>query len=305
MIVFGCAITRPEEFDAYAKPGIEAARESDSEILTVSSEGTIFRAYNDLMEHARQFEEIEALVLVHQDTEIVSSGFCAIVREALSNPNVAIVGCVGAIGVRSIAWWEGAITTASFSHRYDEMGGGQIDGFSWDPREAAPYARYGDVETVDGFILVLSPWAVNALRFDESLGRIHGYDLDICLQAREAGRKVVTADFRAIHHRSLWPISDPDDWAQANVRVVKKWEGRAEGIGAGAGTWRERALRAEAGADAARLTGYLLDSEREAIVKKLQADIQETVESVSWRLAGPITRSVNRRPPESGKDPNR
>ena len=29
------------------------------------------------------------------------------------------------------------------------------------------------------------------VRFDESLGALHGYDFDFCLQVREAGRKVV------------------------------------------------------------------------------------------------------------------
>lgn len=300
MIAFGCAITRPGEFASFAAPGIEAVRESDSAVLTVDSTGTLFEAYNELLARARDLDDLESLVLVHQDTEIVSPGFCSTVREALSDPDVAIVGCVGAIGVRSIAWWEGAITSASFSHRYDELGGGEIYGFSWDPDETAPFARHGEVDTVDGFLLVLSPWAVANLRFDEELGRIHGYDLDICLQAREAGRKVVTADFRAVHHRSLWPISDPDDWAQANVRVIRKWEGRVDDIGAGVGTWRDRALRAEAGADAARLTGSLLDSEREAVVRKLQEDIRETVESVSWRIAGPIRRARSGREAEPG-----
>lgn len=300
MFAFGCAVTRPGEFASFAGPGIEAVRENDSAILTVDSTGTLFEAYNELLARARDLGALEGLVLVHQDTEIVSPGFCSTIREALSDPDVAIVGCVGAIGVRSIAWWEGAITSASFSHRYDEMGGGEIDGFSWDPDETAPFARHGEVDTVDGFLLVLSPWAVANLRFDEELGRIHGYDLDICLQAREAGRKVVTADFRAVHHRSLWPISDPDDWAQANVRVIRKWEGRVDGIGAGVGTWRERALRAEAGADAARLTGYLLDSEREAVVHKLRGDIRETAESISWRITGPMRRSRNGRGAEPG-----
>src|SRR4051794_39091012 len=54
------------------------------------------------------------------------------------------------------------------------------------------YARTGEVDTVDGILLVLSPWAVRHVRFDESLGLVQGYVLDVCLQVREAGRKVVT-----------------------------------------------------------------------------------------------------------------
>ena len=56
--------------------------------------------------------------------------------------------------------------------------------------------------------MVLSPWAVRELRFDESLGKLHGYDFDICMQARAAGKKVVTADFRV----------DPPPLARADQR---------------------------------------------------------------------------------------
>ena len=65
---------------------------------------------------------------MHQDTELLDDDhFCTKVREA-ADPDVAIAGCVGAIGVRSIAWWEGAVTWASFIHRYEEVGGGDITG---------------------------------------------------------------------------------------------------------------------------------------------------------------------------------
>ena len=62
-------------------------------------------------------DDLEALVLLHQDAEIVDPDFCAKVRQALADPEVAIVGCAGAIGVRSIAWWEGSVTWAGFTHR--------------------------------------------------------------------------------------------------------------------------------------------------------------------------------------------
>ncbi len=69
-------------------------------------------------------------MLVHQDAEIVDPDFCAKVRAALADPDVGLVGCVGALGVRSIAWWEGSVTWASFAHRYAELGGGEIPAFT-------------------------------------------------------------------------------------------------------------------------------------------------------------------------------
>ena len=212
-------------------------------------------------------------MLVHQDAEIVDAGS---VRDdppaTLADPEVGVVGCAGAIGVRSIAWWEASVTLASFINRYEEHGGGDLHAFSWDWDEAPAYARAGEVETLDGFVLVLSPWAVRNVRFDESLGAFHGYDLDYCLQVREAGRKVVTADFRAIHHRPLRDAARPgrlDRAAHARRREVGG--PRCRGIGPAPGTWRERALRAEAERDTARAIARSKALEVEARMREARA----------------------------------
>src|SRR5205814_1134012 len=223
------------DFDAYrrfAEPGIRRAAESDSEIYAFTAVGSIFRSYNILLETASARDDLEALVLVHQDAEIVDPDFCRKVREALSDPDVGLVGCIGAVGVRSIAWWEGSLTWASFVHRYWEHGGGDLPGPMWNHDDLPPTARTGEVETVDGFVMALSPWAVRNLRFDESLGRFHGYDFDFCLQVRAAGRKVVTADLKIVHHHSLELLDDPEVWVEAYVRVIEKWEERFPVVGA-------------------------------------------------------------------------
>ena len=283
MLAFGSAITKPDVFDACARPGIERAREADSVVLDLPSIGSLSESYNAVIDRAAQLGGLEALVLMHQDTEIVSEDFPALVREALADPEVGLAGCVGAVGVRSIAWWEGSVTCASFLHRYP---GGDVPSFTWDWTKAPPYARLGEVDTLDGFLLVLSPWAVRNVRFDEALGSLHGYDLDFCLQVRAAGRKVVTANFRAIHHHELHAFSDPAEWVEAHVRLAEKWEGR--GLDAPPGPWRERALRAEAEAAAHRI---MLRSEvlhRQARIAQLERDLHETKTSISWRLLAPL-----------------
>ena len=68
------------------------------------------------------------------------------------------------------------------------------------------------------------PWTIANLRFDESLGQIHGYDFDFCMQARAAGKKVVTADLQVIHHHSLRLLEDPESWITAYMRTREKWE---------------------------------------------------------------------------------
>jgi Glycosyltransferase like family len=290
MIGFGCAITRPEIYGTAAEVGIRRAAEPDSAIFSGPSIGSIFKSYNALIERAAQQPELEALVLVHQDTEIVDADFCARVRATLADPEVGLVGCVGAIGVRSIAWWEGSVSAASFVHRYEDHGGGDLPAFSWAWGDAPPYARIGEVDTLDGFLLVLSPWVVRNVRFDESLGQFHGYDLDFCLQVRAAGRKVMTSDFRAVHHHSLQPFDDPQPWIDAHVRVAEKWDGVIPGIGQGAGTWEERAFRAEAVRDAARLQDHANGLRFEARVRELEHALAETRSSISWRITAPVRR---------------
>ena len=249
MIIFGTAVTDSEIYDRYATPGIERAAERDSIVLAHHTAGSVFRNYNVLLDEAAAHDDLEALVLLHQDVELADSDFAATIREALDDPEVAIVGCVGAVGVRSLAWWQGALRWAGLTHRYPEYGGGDFPGISWRPELAPSYAETGEVDSVDGFVMALSPWAVRNLRFDESLGKLHGYDFDICMQARAAGKKVAAAEFRAIHHHSLELINDPETWVQTHIRLAEKWHDHLPETGADPVA---RALRAEAEAACAR-----------------------------------------------------
>ena len=204
MIVFASAVTSPTTYDAYAAPGSSLASEPDSRSLPRTAQGSIFSNYNAILDEAATIEGLEALVFLHQDAEITDPEFCAKLRAALADPQAGVVGCVGSIGVRSIAWWEGSVTWASFVHRDTELGGGDVPSRTWNEGAKPPFAHLGEVDTVDGFVLGLSSWVVRNIRFDESLGQmLHGYDFDFCLQVRAAGRKVVTADFKVVDNHSL------------------------------------------------------------------------------------------------------
>jgi hypothetical protein len=291
MIAYGCPITEPAIYERHAKRGIEAVAEPNSKVFGYRATSSIFRSCNIILDSAADCDDLEALVLLHQDTEIADARFNAKVRELMRDPDVGVAGSIGAIGVRSIAWWEGAVTWASFIHRYGEFGGGDLPGFAWRAGEAPPYARTGEVDAVDGFLMVLSPWTVRNVRFDESLGRLHGYDLDFCLQVRAAGRKVVTADLRAVHNHSLELVSDPEDWAEAHMRIADKWEGRMPGIGRGGGDWKQRARRAEAEAEAARASAVSKQLQLEAREREYRRIAEEMEESISWRITAPLRKA--------------
>lgn len=280
MIVFGTAVTDPDTYDRCAAPGIERASETESIVLAHQSAGSLFRNYNLLLDMAAEQEDLEALVLVHQDAELDDLDFAAKVRDALRDPDVAIIGCVGAVGVRSIAWWQGAVTWASVAHRYQEYGGGDTEAAGWDPEKLPSYAHPGEVDSIDGVVMVLSPWAVRELRFDESLGNLHGYDFDICMQARAAGKKVVTVDFRVIHHHSLELINDAEAWTLSYIRLVEKWNGQLPDTGADP---ERRALRAEAEAACARGISVSNQLRNQAIRRQL-ARLEGELESTTAEL---------------------
>jgi hypothetical protein len=281
MIAFGCPITDEEAYLRYGEPGIRLAAEPDSEVLTFLNASSIYRAYNLFCDQAADIPGLEALALIHQDAEIIDRQFCEKVRAALRDPEVAVVGCGGAVGVRSLAWWEGSITWSSYTHRFDEMGGGEVPALSWSER-VPPYARTGEVDAIDGIVIVMSPWAVRNLRFDESLGSLHGYDLDICLQARAARKKVVTTDFRVVHHHSLDLIGDPDGWIAAHVRIAEKWSEVLDRDRPA--DWKHRARLAEAELG---LAGLRLTLARHHI-RRLAADFDELQRSGSWRITAPL-----------------
>ena len=290
MIAFGCSITDPETYRRCAERGIRLVAEPDSEVFAFAAAGSIFRTYNMLLEMAADHEDLEALVLLHQDAEIADPDFCRKLRSALSDPDVGVVGCVGAVGVRSIAWWEGSVTWASFTHCYQELGGGELPGFSWNGSELPAYAQTGEVDTVDGFVLGLSPWTVRNVRFDESLGALHGYDFDFCLQVRSKDHKIVTEDFKVVHHHSLDLVSEPETWIQAHMRVAEKWDGRAPYVGVEGGDWKQRARRAEAEAAVARAQAVATQLQSDARANQLEREFKVVTESTSWRITEPLRR---------------
>ncbi len=300
MIAFGCAIGEAEPYLRYAKPGVERAKEADSQILAYAAVNTIVRSYNLLLDSAAGLEDLEALVLVHPYTEIAEGRFCEQVREALSDPEVAVVGAAGAQGVRTIAWWEGEVSCSDrFLYAYHDHGGGTLKGIPWTVNHPAP----AEVDAVDGFLLVLSPWAVANLRFDEELMLSHGYDVDFCLQAKTAGKRVRTANFGVVERRSLELILDLDVWTEAHVNFARRWEGRIPGQAAGEDI-RARARRAEAVQESTRSQAYFNRLVHEARLEPLEKELRELSSTGSWRITEPLRRlSERRRQHAAGRQP--
>jgi hypothetical protein len=213
MIGFAVCIGSEETFGRCAQPGIEAVAEPDSLVAELTDCDSIFSAYNEALDVFSDRDDLEAVVLIHDDLEIVDSDFCTKLRSRFkSDPDIGIVGVVGARGVRHLAWWQG----------------GEQYGRVLDARSLVDFGGGShDVEAVDGLLMALSPWAARNLRFDEErYGGFHGYDIDICFQARAAGKRVVVDELAVVHH-TKGGFGDLESFKAANAAFVAKWPARA------------------------------------------------------------------------------
>ena len=284
MIAFASAVTEPDAYRDHAGPGIELAAEPGSAVHVIAATTSICRNYNVLLDLAAGDDDLEALVIVDEDTEIADRELCAKLRRAFADPDVAVAGCAGATGVASAAWWEGDVVCGDVRRRYPEHGGGELDAFAW-ARTAEPPA---EVDAVGGFLLALSPWAVRSLRFDEGLALGIGLDVDLCAQARQAGRKIVVVDVGVVQHRSLDLVDEPEAWTEAHIALAGKWDGRLPGAPSRPEDWRQRARQAEAERDAAQTILFSEYSRREAQLLPLDRELKTMTDTFAWRLTEPL-----------------
>jgi hypothetical protein len=207
MIAFTACVGSPEKFREYAAPGLRQACEPDSLVAEVTTDSSIFEAYNEVLDAFSDRDDLEALVLLHEDLEIVDHDFCAKVRARLADPEIAVMGVIGALEPHSLAWWDAEGRGRCLESRgLVDFGGG-----------------FHDVDVVDGLLMVLSPWAVRNLRFDdERFSGFHAYDLDLCLQAR-AARKRVVVDEIAVMHWTKGGLGDSEAFWRNNSLLVEKW----------------------------------------------------------------------------------
>jgi hypothetical protein len=226
VIAFGAAIADEDKWERFALKGITRVAGDDPYLITRRGQTCIFHAYNEILDEAVADPRIESIVMIHEDTEIRDDRFEEKLRWGLNDPDVAIVGTIGAVGVQGIDWWH---------HEYG-VGSSILEPI--DPEilfetpllegsELSGAGGFGEVDMVDGYLMGFSRWAMKSLRFDEKeVGPgFHGYDADICFQAREMGKKVFVAEINAAHHRnSVSPTPYREDWLRAQVAFRRKWE---------------------------------------------------------------------------------
>ncbi|MCW3000137.1 MAG: strF [Solirubrobacterales bacterium] len=208
MFVFATCVGTPETYRTRALPGLRTVAEADSVIVEATADrGSIFAAYDEILDAVAAMDDVEALVLLHEDVELLDPRFCTTVRARLEDERVAVIGAVGASDVSSLAWWEG-------------RGAGHVV----ESRGTVDFGRHPcAVDTVDGLLMVLSPWAIATLRYgDGHPAGFHGYDAELCFAARAAGREVWVEQLALIHH-TKGGFGDAEAYRRADAAFRARW----------------------------------------------------------------------------------
>jgi GT2 family glycosyltransferase len=162
--------------------------------------------------------ESEFVCFLHNDTEMREPEWLARLEAAAARPDVGLAGLYGARGLRR----DGRFVGRSIVHC---LAG-----------EARMPAAVVEVAAVDGVCLFLRRSMLDAVGgFDEGYGFFHGYDRDLSLAVREAGRRCVVVDAPFVHRGGgtrtgpaapRRPEDDLADRRAALARFASKWARR-------------------------------------------------------------------------------
>ncbi len=186
MFVYGACAGRSDRLATTLVPSLEG--HGLGPLLVRRGQTSIFDAYNSLMDEAiERWPHLEGLVLLHDDVAIQDERFEEKLRAAFADPTVGVVGVIGGLGHDEMSWWR---TVRERRH-----------GHVATPAKREDYSRgIHAVDTVDGLMLAVSPRFVRDHRLrGAGYPGFHGYDSELCAQARASGLRVLVVDIELFH----------------------------------------------------------------------------------------------------------
>lgn len=202
---YGSCVGSWQKFGAYVAPWVQA---KGRPLQALSDQPSIAVAYNRILDHYRG-QKLDAVILLHDDLEITDPDAEEKLLDALDD-DVALVGVAG--GGPHLRWWD-----------HNPIGHQMTDSGLIDFGQ-----RTGDVDMLEGSVLLFSPWAIENLRCDEQYTDFRsGWD-DVCLTARHAGKRCVVVDVDTHHHSTIgWKSPEVEARFTESERLfAEKWGAR-------------------------------------------------------------------------------
>ena len=215
-VVIGVCVGPSGRFESVCKPALLRFA-ADAEIIVLHNQRSIAGAYNEILRRSCEHDDLVAVVLIHDDVELLDDQWLPTILGAMQPESTAILGVIGGAGPGGMAWFS---REQKFGHVSEPHNAYDFD------RKTTP------VDVIDGLFIAFSPWAAHNLRFDVSrYPAFHGYDADICSQARAAGREVLVAPINVLHHTSGAYGSPTSyyDWIRAHHAWRLQWAGLSGG----------------------------------------------------------------------------
>lgn len=155
-------------------------------------------AYNDALDKAKT----DLVVFCHQDVYFPETWLGDLRRSlealAVSDPNW---GVLGGFGATRRPEWVGYL----YSTGLGVMG--------------RPFERPIEIETLDEYVLILRK--SSGLRFDPNLPHFHFYGTDICMTAREQGKRCYAISAFAVHNTSYGAVGP--GFFEGCRYIAKRW----------------------------------------------------------------------------------
>ena len=291
MIVFASSITDPELYRSCAEPGIRLAAEPDSEVIANAAAGSIFRSYNLIMDSVAEREDLEALVLLHQDSELASPDFCATLRQRAQRPRRRrrrlrrrgrgaqhrLVGGLGDLGLLHPPVPRARRRRAAGA----VVGDRQAACLRADRRGRHPRR--------------VRARALAVGRAQRPLRRVAGPAARLRLRLLPAGaRRRPQGRHRGLQAsstttRSSWSAT-PRPGSRRTCASPRSGRAGCARRRPTAADWHQRARRAEAEASLARTQAVAAMLHADAEKIRLQRELAEVTESTSWRVTKPLRR---------------
>lgn len=207
-LAYGVCAGPSKNFQTLAAPSIRRV-DPGAPILVRRGRSSIFRAYNSILDQAIELD-VDGLVLIHDDMVIRDRQVVEKLAVLFENPSIGIVGVIGgAGGIKRMGWSEGT----------------ELHGRAEQPGRTTNFGTGTfDVDVVDGIFLALSRKAMRTVRFDtQHFSGFHGYDADICMQAKTKGFRVMVSDIDTYHDKPYGVIAKVDFHPYAIRMWRAKW----------------------------------------------------------------------------------
>lgn len=204
-VAYGVCVGSWDKFNRYVLP-----HTADRPVMALSGQTCIGAAYNLILAAYEMACDLDMLILQHDDLEIVDPDAESKFAAALAEPGVLLAGVAGGSARGGLAWWN-----------HDPVGHQRTDAMNIDFG-----SRTGDVDLLEGSLLVFSRVAIELLRFDLSFTGFHGYD-DIGMQASRGEGRAVVVDVDTHHHNPMGFKSGQShaEWLEADQLFRHKWQG--------------------------------------------------------------------------------